>query len=89
MAAGEQHQGEMRLRVNGIMTKHLIDQDRCVVLNSHQNVSCAWTWLAGNAGGQGYGAEAKLLLLRYSFEKLKVIRSASALHWAVSYASTT
>lgn len=40
----------------------------------HRQIEIAWTWFAPGVWGQGYGTESKLLLLRYSFEELNVIR---------------
>ena len=46
----------------------------------HRQIEIAWTWLAPDAWGQGYGTESKLLLLRYCFEELDVIRVVITAH---------
>ena len=40
----------------------------------HRQIEIAWTWFAPDLWGRGYSTESKLLLLRFSFETLNVIR---------------
>lgn len=40
----------------------------------HRQIEIAWTWFAPHAWSRGYNSEAKLLLLRFCFETLDVIR---------------
>lgn len=46
----------------------------------HRQIEIAWTWLAPHAWGEGYATESKLLLLRYSFEELNVVRVGITTH---------
>ena len=61
--------------VQDCMQDRIIGETRLIdYVPEHRQIEIAWTWLAPHVWGQSYGTESKLLLLRYSFEELNVIR---------------
>ena len=67
--------------VQDCMQNRIIGETRLIdYVQEHRQIEIAWTWLAPHLWGQGYGTESKLLLLRYSFEVLNVIRVGITTH---------
>jgi RimJ/RimL family protein N-acetyltransferase len=61
--------------IQDCMQNRIIGETRLIdYVPEHRQIEIAWTWFAPHMWGQGYGTESKLILLRYCFEKLKVIR---------------
>ena len=63
------------------MHNRIIGETRLIdYVPEHRQIEIAWTWFAPHRWCQGYGTESKLLLLRYSFEALDVIRVGFTAH---------
>ena len=63
------------------MHNRIIGETRLIdYVPEHRQIEIAWTWFTPHVWRQGYGTESKLLLLRYSFEELHVIRVGFTAH---------
>ena len=67
--------------IQDCMQNRIIGETRLIdYVPEHRQIEIAWTWLAPDLWRRGYGTESKLLLLRYSFEELDVIRVGITTH---------